>query len=137
MQGWTIGQLARRAEVPLQTIRYYERRGLLPSPPRSPSGYRMYGPEALRRLQFIRQAQRLGFTLREIQELLDLRVEGEASCQEVRAVARRKLESVRERIRQLQALEEVLDRLARICPGEGPLSACPILDLLEKEALCL
>ena len=131
MQGWTIGQLAKQAAVPLQTIRYYERRGLLPPPPRSPSGYRLYGPEALRRLRFIRQAQRLGFSLREIQDLLELRLEGEASCAAVRAVARRKLEAVRERIRQLQALEQVLERLSRICPGEGPLSDCPILEMLE------
>ena len=105
-----IGELARAADVGVETIRYYERRGLLTRPPRRASGYRQYPPQAVNRVRFIRRAQALGFTLREIEELLALRVDDERSCADVRALAR---EGLHEFIDELQlGLGAIHQRLA-------------------------
>lgn len=131
--GLTIGQLARAAEVGVETIRYYEKRGLLAEPRRAPSGYRRYSPDALRRVQFIRRAKDLGFTLREIGSLLSLRVDPRTSCADVRALARTKIADVDRRVHELLQVRAALERLAAQCRGRGPTSECPILDALEEE----
>jgi len=128
-----IGELARAADVGVETIRYYERRGLLAQPPRRTSGYRQYPPQAVRRVRFIRRAQALGFTLKEIEDLLALRVDDERSCADVRALARAKLEDIERRVAELQQMGRALERVARRCRGRGPTSECPILEVLDEE----
>ena len=127
----TIGKVARRAGLGVETIRYYEREKLLPQPARDPSsGYRRYPMSTIARLQFISRAKRLGFTLRETRELLDMRADAAASCADARARAQHKLADVRAKIGDLQRIELALMALADACPGSGELDACPILAAL-------
>ena len=128
----TIGQLARQANVNLETIRYYERRGLIPEPPRNESGYRQYGEQDLQRTRFIKRAQALGFTLKEISELLSLRVAPGTSCRQVKERVQAKIEDVEKRIADLDQMRAALLRLSRQCMGRGPASKCPILDELNQ-----
>ncbi len=130
-----IGQLAKRTGVNIETIRYYERRGLLPEPPRRASGYRQYSPDAVARLEFIRHGKELGFSLTEIAELLVLRVDPDTSCADVKARAEAKIMDVRNKIMSLLRIEKALTRLAAQCRGRGPTSDCPILDALSGESL--
>ncbi|HHQ47612.1 MAG TPA: MerR family transcriptional regulator [Acidobacteria bacterium] len=130
METMTIGRLARAAGVGVETIRYYERKGLIPEPPRTYSGYRKYPEEAVTRLRFIRRAKDLGFTLREIGELLELRADESTTCDVVRARAAAKVADIEERIRSLEAMKTALERLAAECPASGPAKECPILDAL-------
>lgn len=134
MDGLTTGQVARRARVNVETVRYYERRGLLPEPTRRPSGYRNYSPDAVRRIQFIRHAQQLGFSLQEVSELLRLRVDPETSCSEVKQRAEAKRAEIERKIEDLRRMQQALVTLAATCSGEGPIDACPILDALELHA---
>lgn len=128
----TIGEVAKAAEIGVETIRFYEREGLIAEPPRRASGYRQYPREAIRRLRFIRRAKELGFTLREIGELLSLRVDPGTTCADVRAMARAKIEDIDGRVAELHRIKDVLERLARSCRGKGPTSECPILDILDE-----
>ena len=125
-----IGEVAERGGVSLQAIRYYEREGLLPKPPRLASGYRMFPDTAVRRVQFIKRAQELGFSLAEIRELLSLRENADAGAQDMRERARAKVADIEQKIRRLRAMKSALNALAKSCPGCGPLSDCPILDAL-------
>jgi len=127
-----IGQVAERGGVNLQTIRYYEREGLLPSPPRLQSGYRVFPETAVRRVRFIKRAQALGFSLSEIRDLLSLRLT-ERSSWDVRALAEAKITDIEEKIRTLGAMKEVLSRLTAQCAGCGPASECPILESIDSE----
>lgn len=129
----TIGQMARSAGASVETIRFYEREGLLEHPARSASGYRNYPPEAVARLRMIRQAKELGFSLNEIKELLALRVAPGKSCSDVRARAERKIADIDQRIAALKRMKAALARLAAACAGRGPTSECPILEALESE----
>lgn len=129
----TIGRLASAAGVGVETIRFYERQGLLPEPPRQHSGYRQYPSAAVARVKFIRRAKELGFTLKEIQELLELRVDPDKSCGDIRALARTKIKDVQDKMADLARIKNALERLARACRGAGPTSECPILDAIEKE----
>lgn len=129
----TIGGLASHGGVNVATIRYYERRGLLPTPSQARSGYRLYADDAVRRLRFIRQAQLLGFSLNEIQELLSLRMQPGTTCADIRQRAREKIATVNDKIEDLQRMKSALTKLARACQGQGPVSECPILEALEKE----
>jgi MerR family transcriptional regulator, mercuric resistance operon regulatory protein len=126
-QGLTIGRLAQAGGVGVETIRFYQRRGLLPTPTRD-GGIRRYGSEELRRLRFIKQAQAAGFTLEEIRELLDL----DAGDDRARAheLAIRRIEAIDHRIRELERSRDALRRLARECGGEGT-GACPILSAFD------
>lgn len=133
MEALTIGRLAKQAGVGVETIRFYEREGLIAQPERRPSGYRQYPPEAVRRVRFIRHAKELGFTLKEIQELLELRVAPRSTCADVRGRARAKIEDIAERIASLERMKAALERLARRCRGRGPTTECPILDELDRE----
>src|SRR5881397_2869601 len=127
----TISQVATAAEVNVQTIRYYERRGLVPTPRRTPSGYRQYAEDAVARLRFIKHAQELGFSLHEIEELLGLRVRHGAACDAVERKTRSKLELVQQRIRDLHRMKRTLERLAAACVARQPTDDCPILEALE------
>lgn len=130
--GCTIGQLAKAVGVNVQTVRYYERRRLLGPSARRPSGYRIYGEEEKRRLRFIKNAQALGFTLHEIEELLDLRVSSTARCGDVQRTAEAKLRHVEAKVRDLQALARALRSLIRDCRAGQPTDRCPMLQSLEK-----
>jgi MerR family mercuric resistance operon transcriptional regulator len=132
MEVLTIGQLAREAGVGVETIRFYEREGLLAEPERRPSGYRQYPAAAVRRVRFIRQAKELGFALKEIQELLELRVDPVSTCADVRQHARAKIADIERRITALERMKAGLGQLARRCRGRGPTSECPILEVLDR-----
>jgi Hg(II)-responsive transcriptional regulator len=131
----TIGRIAKLTEVNIETVRYYERHGLLPAPPRTVSSYRLYGDQSVARLRFIKQAQALGFTLEEIGELLALRVDAETSCDVVRQRAERKMADVAEKIRSLQAIQGALAELIAACALGGPEGECPFLASLEKQPI--
>jgi MerR family transcriptional regulator, copper efflux regulator len=130
----TIGALAGAAGVGRETVRFYERRGLIAEPPRSPAGYRRYPPEVVQRLRFIRRAQELGFTLGEIEELLDLRVDEVSACGTVERRAREKLEQVETKITDLHRIGDALNRLVDKCQAREETSDCPILERLEERA---
>ena len=128
----TIGRLAKAVGVNIQTVRYYERRRLLVPTARMPSGYRLYGDEAVRRLCFIKNAQALGFTLQEIAELLNLRVNSAARCGDVQRRAQAKLAQVEAKVHDLEALARALKDLLRVCRAGQPTERCPILKCLEE-----
>ena len=130
----TTSKLAKAAGVNGQTVRYYERRGLLPEPPRSESGYRMYPIGHVERLRFIKSAQELGFTLVEIQQLLTLRVDEQATAADVRHRSEEKVTQIDAKISALQQMREALMHLVDQCHGEGPTSDCPILDALAIDS---
>lgn len=133
MTGLTIGQVAAEAGVNVETVRFYERRGLIPAPARRPSGYRQYPSEVIGRIRFVRRAKGLGFTLREIAELLALRVDPDSSCADVRGRAREKIADIEARLDSLAEVKSALSRLARRCRGRGPTRECPILEALAGE----
>lgn len=128
----SIGQLARRVGVGVDTVRFYERRGLLLPAARGASGYRIFDEESVRRLHFVRHAQGLGFTLEEIRELLALRVDRRRGCAEVRALALTRLVEIEARLKTLMAIRDALAGLAESCRGAGPTGACPLLDALDR-----
>ncbi len=132
MRALTIGQVARQAGVGVETVRFYERQGLLDAPPRRASGYRQYAPEMVARLQFIRRAKELGFALKEIGELLSLRIAPDTTCGEVKARAEAKMADIDAKLRDLQRMKAALAQLVDACSGSGPTSQCPILDALES-----
>ena len=133
MSRLTTSEVAKQGGVNLETVRYYERRGLLPKPPRTATGYRAFEPDAVRRLRFIRHAQALGFSLHEIKELLALRVKAGVSSADVRRRAEAKLVDIDEKLKTLRAMKKVLTRFTESCSGTGPISRCPILAALERE----
>jgi len=126
----TIGTLAEQAGVDVETVRYYQRIDLIDKPPEPTRGWRTYPYEALRRLKFIKRAQKLGFSLDEIRELLklDARDEQQKVCRETERIVDRKLQDVRAKIRDLEQIESALSQLNDACPGEGTAEDCPILD---------
>ena len=127
----TIGDIAKLANVNVQTVRYYERRGLLVPTARRASGYRTYDNTAINRLRFIRRAQELGFTLSEIGELLALRLDSRTTAADVKARAVNKMNEIDEKIRDLEQIREALSHLAGKCRGgRGPTGDCPFLDAL-------
>ena len=133
VEGFTIGRLASEVGVNLETVRFYEREGLLEKPPRNRVGYRMYPAASTRRLRFIKRAKDLGFSLNEIRELLALRASPPATCTEIRQFAETKLVEVEGKIRTLESMRESLRNLVNSCPGEVPLSDCPILECLDGD----
>jgi Hg(II)-responsive transcriptional regulator len=135
MPDMKIGELAERAGVSVQTIRYYEGRGLIPEPSRTRSGYRRYGESDVPRLRFIRRAQELGFTLAEIGELLALRVDPTTTPDDVRQRAREKIEDTEVKIRELQRIKSALEHLVHGCEAEETTADCPFLDALGAHAV--
>ncbi len=133
MKPLTIGKVASRAGIGIETIRFYEREGLIAEPPRRESGYRQYPEDAVSRLRFIRHAKELGFSLKEIKELFSLRVDPETTCKEIRERAQAKITDIEERLRALQRVKRALTALVADCRGRGPVSECPILDALDQD----
>lgn len=135
MKEMTIGQLARRAGVGVETVRYYERRGLVPTPPRPEwGGFRRYPASAAATIRFIRQAQNVGFTLAEIRELLALRADPRADCRAVRDRAEARLTDVERKMADLARMHGALRTLIAACPGQGALRECTILEALHERA---
>ena len=133
MEPLTISRLARLGGVNLETIRYYERQGLLPKPPRTAAGYRIYPSETARRLQFIKRAQELGFSLSEIGELLALRLKPGTKRDAIRARAEAKIADIEQKILTLESMKKTLRKMTNRCEGCGPLAECPILETLDEE----
>ncbi len=126
---FSIGALSGRSGVNVETIRYYERIGLLPSPPRTEGGHRLYRGEHLKRLAFIRRSRELGFSIDEIRALLDLVDSGEYTCGEVKSMTDAHLENVRRKIADLRRLERTLAGISSQCEG-GAVPECPVIDAL-------
>lgn len=127
-----IGELSRRTGVNIETIRYYERVKILPAPPRTASGRRVYGPTETQTLAFIRRSRELGFTLDEIRALLALSAEGgQETCAGVRELAAGHLGEVRAKIADLRAMERVLANAVRSCDA-GEAAGCPLIDTLSR-----
>lgn len=133
MDNLSIGQLARAAGVTVETLRFYEKRGLLAAPRRRRNGYRQYSPEAVTRVQFIRHAKQVGFTLRDVSELLTMRQNRKTSCADIRARAADKIDQIELKIKELERIRDALSRMVQKCSGSGSLSDCPILEELELD----
>jgi len=133
MRQKTIGWIAKEAGVNAQTVLYYERRGLLRPSGRTASGYRLFDDKAVQRIRFIKRAQELGFSLKQIATLLALQEEQTATCSEVSHMAASHLKEIEGKIHDLERMRKALAPLVDTCPGKGPLKACPILDSLEGD----
>lgn len=127
----TIGHVAKQAEVNIQTVRYYERKGLVIPADRTDSGYRTYTAAAVQRIRFIKQAQAIGFTLREIEELLSLRVAQDSTCADIRKRAEDKVTDVDVKILKLQAMRQALLLLIGRCDNDSSVKECPIIEALD------
>lgn len=133
MHGMTRSEVAEKADVNPETLRYYERKELIPTPRRSDGGFRLYDESYVDRLRFIRRAKDLGFTLAEIRGLLELRVNDEATCRDVKTQAEEKISEVDAKMQDLKRIRSALSNLAEACTGgQGPTSDCPILDALME-----
>ncbi len=132
MRSLTIGEVARAAGVGVETLRFYERKRLIAEPPRRPSGYRAYPETAVDRIVFIRHAKELGFSLKEIRDLLSLRVARNASCAGVKRRTEDKIRDIESKIRRLQRWRRTLRKLAEACDERRPTSECPILGAIEQ-----
>lgn len=133
MKKLTTGGLARLGGVNLETVRYYERRGLLPKPPRTEAGYRQFSLEAAHRLRFIKRAQELGFSLDEIRELLTLRIEPQQNCVDVRTRTKAKIADIEQKMKTLAAMKSILRGLVEQCENCAD-DECPILASLDQES---
>jgi MerR family mercuric resistance operon transcriptional regulator len=135
MGTFTIGQLAQRAGVGVETIRFYEREGLIAEPPRRSSGYRDYPPDAVMRIVFIRRAKELGFSLKEINELLELRVRPRRNCAHVKRNADAKIADIDTKMAGLRRMRRALQELTKACEKRTPTTECPILASLGSSKL--
>ena len=131
MTSLTSGEVAKRAGIGVEALRFYQRKGLVPEPPRTANRYRRFPPETVRRLRFIQRAQAIGFSLAEIAELLELRVDPEADCEAVRERAAVRLREVEEKIHDLERVRSTLGQLVTACAHRTPSTECPILEALE------
>ncbi|WP_010583789.1 MerR family transcriptional regulator [Schlesneria paludicola] len=131
MMTLSIGELAKRGGVGVETVRFYERQGLLEEPERKSSGYRQYDAQTVQVLRFIRRAKELGFTLKEIKSLLEIRTDVSTPRTEVRQQARKKVAEIDEKIADLQRMREGLQSLINQCHGDGSIVGCPILNALQ------
>lgn len=126
-------EVAAEAGVNVQTLRYYERRGLLPEPGRTQSGYRAYPGQAVRTVRFVKRAQRLGFSLEEIESLLDLAAGGPESCDAARTLANEKIAELEQKITSLVAMRDSLRQLVATCRRSPSRRVCPLLDAIESD----
>jgi Hg(II)-responsive transcriptional regulator len=134
MKTFTVGQLAKRTDINIETVRYYERRRLLPKPMRSESSYRQYTENDVARIMFIKRSKELGFTLKEISELLSLKLDTDTTCRDVKEFSDKKITDVEEKIRDLKRIKKKLEELLIKCKGEyTSKSECPILDAFETK----
>ncbi len=131
MKQLKIGQVAKQAGLTVEAIRYYEQRGLIPEPHRLDSGYRVYPESILTRLHFINRCKDLGFSLQEISELLSIQINPENSSALVKEQVENKIVLVKEKISELQKLQDSLEQLSGLCCGDGSVSDCPIIDFLK------
>ena len=127
-----IGELTAKAGVNSETVRFYERKGLLPRPLRQPSGYRLYDEETLKRLRFIKGAQVIGFTLREVRELMELRVGPGRTCSDVKDRVEERLQDVNAKLRHLRSMKKAMQRLTAMCADEQLSGECPIVAALDE-----
>jgi Hg(II)-responsive transcriptional regulator len=132
MNGLTIGKVARGAGLGIETVRFYEREGLLEPPKRTAANYRIYPQQDIIRLRFIKRAKNLGFTLKEIRDLLSLRQDPKASKEDVKRQTEAKIADIEQKIHDLTRIKQTLERLDQCCDGHGPTSDCPILEALES-----
>jgi MerR family copper efflux transcriptional regulator len=130
MHALTVSEVARRAGVGSDTVRFYEREGLIEAPPRRPSGYRQYPEDTVPLIRFIKRAQDLGFTLKQIEELISLRDDGSRNRDEVRALASAKLQDIDRKLARLQSMRSALAGMLEVCACGRPTS-CPILQALD------
>ncbi len=133
METLTRGKLAKRSGVNIETLRYYEKRNLIDPPRRSEAGYRLYTPADILRIRFIKNAQKLGFTLKEIRELLKLRIKINTSCDSVLKKAEHKRAEIMVKIKDLQSMKRALDQLIHKCVESIPTEDCPILESFESD----
>lgn len=129
-----IGTVAAQAGVNIRTLRFYEREGVIPRPERKPSGYRIYPAETISLVRFVKRAQMLGYTLREVKELLALRQGGGGACADVQRNAAEKLAGVEARIRELQAIAGALSKLLSSCAEQHHSHVCPLLEALDASS---
>ena len=134
MKFMQIGEVANQSEVGIETIRYYEREGLLAELRRKPSGYRQYNESVVTRLQFIRRSKELGFTLAEIKELLGLWFEADTKCEHVRQRAGQKITDIEEKIRSLQKMKRSLKKVISECESRGSIGDCPLLEGIDNSS---
>lgn len=127
----TIGQVAKKTNVGIETIRFYERKGIIDKPPRTDSGYRQYPIETIDRIRFIKLAKELGFTLKDISELLELKISNKSSCGPVKRKAETKLTEIESKISDLQRIRKSLKKLVMNCGQGKKTGECPILEALE------
>jgi MerR family mercuric resistance operon transcriptional regulator len=133
METLTSGNVARLSNVNKETLRFYERKGLIDEPDRNESGYRLYNHETVKRIKFIKNSQDMGFTLREIDELLSLKVENKIQCNEVRKKTEKKIALVNDKIKDLQRIRKALNHLASVCRKKDSTGDCPILEAFYQE----
>ena len=133
MEGLTIGKLAKQAGIGIETVRFYERQGLIPPPARTDSNYRIYSEEEVGRLKFIKRAKLLGFTLNEIKDLLTLQHNPHATKADIKQRTDEKIINIREKIRDLELMLGALEHLSDACDGHGSLDECPILEALTGD----
>ena len=132
MEVLTTGQLAKKVDVNIETIRYYERKGLIPKPNRKDSGYRQYPEEMIEQVLYIKHAKTQGFSLKEIKELLSIKHDPKTPCSEVMKRAQSKIEDIDGKIRTLKNMKKALSKLTNSCTGSGPARECSILDTVNK-----
>ncbi len=131
MNGLTIGKIAKAAGLGIETVRFYEKEGLIDPPQRTEANYRIYSQHEILRLRFIKRAKKLGFTLKEIKDLLSLQHDPHATKADVKHQTEAKIANIDEKIRVLTRMKKILESLDACCDGQGPTSECPILDALE------
>lgn len=136
MAALRTAEVAEQAGVNVETLRFYERKGILAEPPRRASGYREYPPETVERVRFIKRAQELGFSLKEVQDLLDLRQMTRAKSDRVKRLAEAKVEEIDHKIRDLEAMKRSLTGLLRACDGRRTIASCPIIESLSGCPRC-
>jgi MerR family mercuric resistance operon transcriptional regulator len=132
MKGLTIGKIAKSAGVGIETVRFYEKQGLIDPPPRTESNYRIYPEDDIARLHFVKRAKSLGFALSEIKELLSLRHDPAATKADIKQRTEAKIEDIRQKIQDLTRMLKALETLSETCNGHGPVSECPIMDALNS-----
>lgn len=133
METLTIGEVASQAGIGIETVRFYERRGLIEDPPRTESGYRQYSKDVVSRLRFIKRAKGLGFSLKEIAELLSLRLDPTTKCGDIKKRAETKTADIEEKIRSLRNMKKALTKLVATCSENGSVRECSILETLYSE----
>jgi len=133
MTAMKIGEIAKRSGVGIETIRYYEREGLLLEPERRPSGYRQYAESTVERLEYIRRAKELGFTLAEVRELLELSFTAHAGCDHIRQRAEAKVADIEEKIRSLQQMKRSLGKIVERCRAKNSSDDCPLVHKTKRK----